>query len=361
MVEETKGVTPASTDPVIDIAEEAASAPADATEESSSSEDGTPKSAHEAIEAALQEESGEPDVQPDPPKEEEPAPESSPEPPVTPEAEKETPTEPNLEELYQTPEGLADKSKERFENLVRDNKSVRETLEAKETEVTEMSGYVQQIQGAIQDANSTPEDFGRMLGYMKLANSRNVEDNRQALALLQTEIRKLAEITGDVPDGDDPLSNHPDLQQAIEDMSMTEEHAVELAKLRNQNKASARREQTIVTETETANQQQQELDQATTDVKALIANWKKTDIDFDVKQAILLEMAPEIKETYSPSQWTAALKQAWVAIGKGVSLKGKQAPPESIVPSIATTTPASAGNIEPQSAHEAVQRALGDS
>lgn len=345
-------VVPPTADPAVP-AEPPASAPVDVNEDPSPQE--TPQSPADAIEAALREESGEPDV----PEPTAPEPEPSPEPPVTPEAEKDPPAEPDLDELYKTPDGLQDKSKERFESLVRDNKSVRADFEEQTKTYTQMTEYVQQIQTAIDETKGTADDFGNMLGYMKLSNSTNIEDNREALRLLHKEVEKLTAITGDTPAGDNPLDNHPDLQSEVDEMTMTEAHAKELATLRNQQKASESREAKTNQAVEAQQSKQSELDTAATDVKALVDEWKSTDIDFEAKHAILLDMAPDIKATYPPSQWAAALKQSWAAIGKGVSLKKKEAAPapEPTAPLKSASTSA-AGDKVPDNVVDAVEQAL---
>ena len=112
-----------------------------------------------------------------------------------------------------------ERSRKRFEKLLHERKEAREIA----------NSFVDQIKGAGYDVNS----FATVLEFGRLVSSNDVNQKRQAMAMLDQVRANLAAELGEV----DLLKGNPDLEKEVKDMNLDRKRAVEIANARRQKAA----------------------------------------------------------------------------------------------------------------------------
>lgn len=312
--------------------EEEASQPQD--EESESSAEEEPKSAEEAVTEALKEESGE-----EAPKEE------SAEKAEEPEKAEET-EEPD--DLYTEPEGLKEKGKQRFQDLVADNKSKADKLSQAQQAVSE-------IQTTIKNTGMNADELGFVFDYGKLAVSSDRNSQQTALEMAKNEVKRLSTQLGIEQEGLDLLEGHPDLQKRVEDYDINREDALEIRNYRTEKSSNAKDQERQLAAQNEATQAQANEEASLSQVTAFMDSMQKIDIDYKAKEAILMKQVDAIRSNYQPQQWPAAVKQLYDTCGL---LSSKQTMEKKTAAQPISTKNVDPGNQVPTSAVDAVKLAL---
>jgi hypothetical protein len=166
----------------------------------------------------------------------------------------------------------------------------------------------------IKATGTTPEQYGEVLGFMQLFNSRDPEQQGKALEMLDSMADRLALLLGKERASSDPLKNFPELQEAVTKGQITPQYAKELARQRAGN--------TFRTELQSsANQQEQqrqtanaELNNARNELNAIEATLKGTDPQWAAKRAQLVPVLQPIFKNLPPKQWPQAFKDAYAQL-----------------------------------------------
>ncbi len=321
-IKDEKSVTEESQPPVLD--EKSESSPEDET-------------AVDAIKKALTEDDEEEEI-PDQPKE------------VDAKVEKEVVEDVEDDDIYSEPEGLKPKAQERFRSLVEDNKNKTGKLEQAETALNEIHKTVQQ-------SNMSPEEFGYLIDYGRMAVSKDPKELEYALQTAQNEVTRISQALGKEVEGVDLLSDHPELKQRVEDYELTREDALrmvsserELTQLRNaQNQQTQQRDQ--------VSKQQGIQDQSLSKVKSYMDKMKATDIDYSAKEAKLVEHAIKVRENYPPEQWPTVIQDLYETMGFDASSKKQELKTSAPTPVQSTTS--TIGSQVPKTMEEAIHLGLG--
>ncbi len=286
------------TDETTDV-NESSSPQEDAQKESESSPE---KDVAEAISEALKPETEAPA--------EKAAETSEPDPAVKPEVKDEKPL--TAEELYEEPEGLKPKGQDRFRSLVEDNKATK-------TQLGEATSALQEIRKTVETSGMSPEEFGTMIEYGRLVHSTDPADLKVAYKLARDESRKLALELGIQEDGVDLLADFPDLKEQRESLEITEESALELAKLRRrESELTAEKTQLLHNQEQTTQLEQVKTD-SLNEVKSFMSNKKQTDIDYAHKESVLMSKVDDIRNQFAPKDWPKVIAQLYDTIGAGAS------------------------------------------
>ena len=286
--------------------------PAGTDVEGSSTDDGKDKkpipSLKEEIESAFAEEKGEA------PKKEEPKKE---EPKKDPKGKPETSERPDDgqdTDPLKVPEGIKEGSKahERFQNLANTNKELTSKAE-------ELDSYVTGMRGMVNDAGLNKEGFRDLLDFAREANSG---DPKKALELLDVQRKELLLKIGEVVEAPGVLDDFPDLKEKVENHDLSEADAIKLAQ------AEVFKKQADQVNKTQADQQAEEtnykaaVQKYSAEVTALEAEWKKNDVDYSSKSAIIYEKLNDIQKQ-PPEQWPFLVKQAYDLITSAVKKSGK--------------------------------------
>ena len=249
------------------------------------------------------------------------------------------------------PKELAEKTQDRIRSLA-------DRVKVAEAGVTERTGELDELITMVQDTGTTGEQYGQVLGFMKLFNSTDEADQRAAFKVMQVELATMAAKLGETIPGVDPLAAHADLQAEIEAGTLTGDRAVEIANTRTREAASA-----LMTETGNADAAaQNDIEQSIVDAKAELAVYetaKKTDPQWAAKKAILVPALRSVMRTIHPSLWKSTFEESY---DKLVLPKAAAPTPKPKVPTpLRPKNPAGEGTKQPSSMAEAIELSLGGS
>lgn len=230
----------------------------------------------------------------------------------------------------------ADKKQENIRDL-------HTNYENAKTKNVELEGTLNAIRETVQDAGVNAEEFRSLLDYGKLVKSGNYD---QALQILDAQRFALAKTMGKELPGVDLLGQHPDLSAEVNNLQLSRERAVELARQREQ---QARQQEFVQQRQQEQNLQQQQFaaqEQAITAIGTLGEQWASTDPDYAEKEKVLLKYLPNIRQNFPAHLWPNQIKLLYQTLG--------DARPVARTPS-PLRTGAAGGQRVPRTALEAVE------
>jgi hypothetical protein len=259
---------------------------------SSAPANGEPASMLDAIEQGLKEieGAGKPDAKP--------AGEQKP-------GEQKVPGEP--EDPLKQPDGLHPKAAQRFQQLVGMVKERDQQLEQLKTSSQGAQVAASTMGRFIKETGATMDQFNGIGAYLKARNSGDVQTEANIVIGLLQDLQmrtgiNLDELTPQL----DPLSRFPDLSQAVSSYQITREHALELARAREQNgQITQQREIAQARQTE-ARQWIGAKDSSINTIKEWERQMAATDPDYNDVSAVMRENGAAldwvVKNT-PPNQW----------------------------------------------------------
>lgn len=218
------------------------------------------------------------------------------------------------DDLSKPPEGISEGAKARFEKLVGRVKETSQQLEQTQSELHEVRQTSEVFSSFVRDTGVSGEQFGVMAQYLKAVNSGDFET---AQNIIVSELKSISTRTGkeiDFGSQADPLSDHPDLKEAVESYQLTRAHALELVRTR-----------AMQQQAEFVNQRQQQTDQQKQDwvgkkdaALADVGKWssalKKTDLDYaPLEKIIAADNGPlqQIMQNNPPERWLPELQMIY--------------------------------------------------
>lgn len=248
------------------------------------------------------------------------------------------PAEINDDELIK---GLSTQAQQRFRELANSAKENKQNFDKLQEETVAFREMVA-------DAQITPQDMLDLLDYGKAIRSG---DFGRAREVLQAQMRQLAIATGETFDPVDPLSAHPDLRAAVNEMEITEKHALELARARDIDAARQGQQQRQQQALQQTQQQAEATQQAFNQVAVMANGWRTNDIDWPAKQDFMMAKANEIQQSYPPHLWTRMIQDVYDTYSKAIqaAAQGKPRTPQPLRPGAKA-----GGQSAPASLHEAM-------
>lgn len=248
----------------------------------------------------------------------------------------------------------APRTKERIESLISMVKERDQQL-----------ARADQLLETIEQTGMSPDEFGTMLTYSRLAHSDKAEDQEQAFQFLQAEYRAACIRLGKT-DQIDLLAEHEDLQNAVKAGDITQAHANELALARTRAAEATRASQ----QRNTAKSAEQEYTAAVTaarnELNVLEVELRK-DPNYKAKYDFLAPLARPVFAGIHPSKWASTFHQMWKDL-KTVPAAAAPTPPAAApagaapaggpAPLRPNRQPAGQGQKQPSSALEALDAAL---
>ena len=243
------------------------------------------------LEGLLNEESKEVE---DEPKTEEPKVEEPKAPEV--EAKPKTPEEEDADLVSAIP---SERGKERIQTLLRQGR--------------EHKAEVESYRRTIQESGLDQESFNNLLTITKLVSSGSPEEIERGLAALETVRGNLYKSLGREAPGVDLLNGHDDLKSKVDDMSMTREDALAIAKARQFQQEEARKRQQFEMAQRDAQVYKAKVDTFQQQAMTVFAS-KAKELDYEVKiKALTSHFAqPGVVERFvrevPPEQWLSTLE-----------------------------------------------------
>jgi type II secretory pathway pseudopilin PulG len=208
---------------------------------------------------------------------------------------------------YSMPEGITERAQDRFTKLVDANKE-------KDTQIEGMTNTLMGMRKMVEDTGMSNQEFIDALDTMRTLKA----NPQEGIAKLQGYIDEIARQAGiEVqPYEYDALSDFPDLKSDVEDMKISREYALEVAKTRrNQQRQEAHRETKQQQESARRNWES-ERNAALPKIGEYIDQISKSDIDWDAKSPLMLEAAAYARDNLPPSKWVPYMQQEYNKITK---------------------------------------------
>jgi hypothetical protein len=165
-----------------------------------------------------------------------------------------------------------------------------------------------EIIGMITDTGANAVQYTSALAYLKMVNSGDPTQIRQAIAVMQNELTALSRMAGVPVPGVDLLGNHPDLKAAVDAKQITPEIAHELAASREQRSVQA---QQVQTSQLTQQQQQAEHNAGVRALNEIGKELAARDPNYRTKAVAVLKGIEAQMKQQPPSQWAQTFLVAY--------------------------------------------------
>lgn len=279
---------------------------------------------------------------------------------AAPTAEAAQPSRSQLDELCQIPRGLSGEARAKFKALSDHARQLDSQFQQRSQEHEQTSQRLRGFEDVLRDAGATAPVLNSHLQYIRAINTGDYES---ALAFIEAERASLAQAIGKPLDGVDLLADFPDLREAVDNYQMTENAALEMAKLRRvatQQQARDQQAQQVEQQRQAQEQYTQRRTVAMQGVEAWIES-QKSSIDWGVMEGAIVEFLrqPATRQTLSntpPEQWLDIIKSHYASIQ---TLVARNAPQRNGPTPLRPRGAGGAVGSVPNSAEEAVLKRLG--
>ena len=162
----------------------------------------------------------------------------------------------------------------------------------------------------ITDTGADPDQYANTLGFLKLYNSTNIDDRKQALAVVRGMVKELAL---DVGEGASvtKLADHDDLQAEVEAGTLTEPRAIEIAATRERQALIDNRTTAANEKTDTANQTQQNIAVGKGQLDELETSLRTSEKDYATLRPMFVGLLKPILRRTHPSEWGVAAREVF--------------------------------------------------
>lgn len=260
---------------------------------------------------------------------------------------------------YAMPEGLNEKTQERFQKMVTSLKEQAEEIHTLRQTAEQMQQDMEGYREVIKYSGATPEEFNQLIQFSHLSKSGEPEQLKQALQILEGVRTQILTTLGEERPDFDPLDAYPDLKQQVDEFDITREAALELARLRaQQQRAQQAQRQAMQPAGQEASAEaslEQRIQQGAQAVQEAVAAWEAENIDYQAYHPKLMERAQEIAKNYPPEQWAETLKLYYDALKEASAVRQ---PPQKKTTRPLRPQGAGGGKAEPKDLADAVGQAL---
>lgn len=261
-------------------------------------------------------------------------------------AEEQKPEEPKTPEQEEAEllDGVkSERGKERIQKVF----SERKALEAE----------LGEIRTIIQSTKMTPDQFAQTLEFGRLVNSGNEADLRVALEMVEQQRAMLYQQLGVEAPGIDLLAGHDDLKSAVDNMEITRERALELAKLRKAEAERMQKTQAQQQSQQATQQFQQTVQTAAQQMEAYLST-RANEVDHQARMKVISDHfrnpanLQQFVNTYQPEQWTSTIKFMYdnIQVPKATPQRDPQ-PLRSRPAALGTPSPAGSNPIDRIASH----------
>lgn len=218
------------------------------------------------------------------------------------------------------PDGLSPKAQERFQTLANTNKE----LSAKVAEYEPIVQSALGLQEVFQTNGVKREQFELAMSAVGMMNRGDLQG---ALRVLDEQRAMISMALGKPLPGADALANFPDLRQAVDNLQMTEEYALELARGRTAQNHQQQQHQRFQQEQQTQEQAQQAHQAGVRAVDDICKRLEKSDVDYAVIEPLLLkEIQGGLLQGIPPQRWGALVEKTYGLIKQTAGTVRSSAP-----------------------------------
>lgn len=212
------------------------------------------------------------------------------------------PKTPEAEEAELLEGVKSDRGKERIKQVFQEKKALEQDLN--------------QFRELVTNTGMSPQDFAQTLEFGRLVNSGDEKNLRVALEMVESQRTMLYAKLGVEAPGVDLLKGHDDLKAAVDNMEITRDRAVELAKFRKQQSEVQQRQQAEQKTVQDRQAFETTVKQAAGAMESYLVT-RQNEVDHPARMKVITEhfKKPEnlqaFIQTYEPHQWAATIKMMY--------------------------------------------------
>jgi len=197
------------------------------------------------------------------------------------------------------PESTNEKTAERIKSLIG-------LVKDKSGSEDQRNEIVEQIQATGTD----PEQYANTLGFLKLYNSKDSAQRKQALDVARGIVKELALELGEGASVT-KLSDHDDLQAEVEAGTLTETRATEIASTRERQKLQDSRDAAAATKDDDTETTNANIVAGKNQLDALETELRTNDKDYaDLREQFIGLLKPFLRRTH-PTEWGEAAREVY--------------------------------------------------
>lgn len=189
----------------------------------------------------------------------------------------------------------------------------RERIRQVFAERKQLEQDINEVRELISSTKMSPDEFAQTLEYGRLINSGDDKDLRVALEIIEGQRSALYQRLGVEAPGVDLLAGHEDLKNAVENLEITKERALELAKYRKADQDK----QAAVQQQQQTQQQQAQYQKTVQDAAGAMESYLSTranEVDHTARMEVIGNHfknpanLQEFVSKFEPHQWPTAIK-----------------------------------------------------
>lgn len=189
----------------------------------------------------------------------------------------------------------------------------RERIRQVFAERKQLEQDINEVRELISSTKMSPDEFAQTLEYGRLINSGDDKDLRVALEIIEGQRSALYQRLGVEAPGVDLLAGHEDLKNAVENLEITKERALELAKYRK----ADQEKQAAVQQQQQTQQQQAQYQKTVQDAAGAMESYLSTranEVDHTARMEVIGNHfknpanLQEFVSKFEPHQWPTAIK-----------------------------------------------------
>lgn len=195
----------------------------------------------------------------------------------------------------------------------------KERIKAVFAERKQLEADITEFRDLVKSTGMSAQEFAQTLEFGRLVSSNDEKNIRVALEMIEGQRAALYQKLGVEAPGVDLLSGHDDLKSAVENMEITRDKALELAKLRK-TQADQTARQTAETERAQSQEQYRQTVQSAAGAMETYLQTRAKEADHPARLKIIgehFQNAANLQrfvQTFEPKQWTAALQMMYDGI-----------------------------------------------
>lgn len=192
----------------------------------------------------------------------------------------------------------------------------RERIKAVFAERKALETNINEFRDIVQSTGMSAQDFAQTLEFGRLVNSGDEKNMRVALEMIERQRAAIYERLGVEAPGVDLLADHADLKQAVENLEIPRDRAVELAKFRKLDAQNRAQQQASQAQAQDIQGHQQSIGQASVAMKEYLATREK-EVDHPARMKVITDhfkdpaKLQQFVETYQPHQWAATIRMMY--------------------------------------------------
>lgn len=242
------------------------------------------------------------------------------------------------------PEGLSPKAQERFQTLANTNKE----LTARVQEYEPIVASARELQATFQAHGVKREQFDQAMEVVGLMNRGDLQG---ALRVLDEQRALISMHLGRPLPGADALAQFPDLRAEVDNLQITEERALEIARSRVAQNQTQQATQRFQQEQQTQQQAQEQHQAGVRAVDGVCKRLEQSDMDYAAIEPMLLkEINDGLLRGVPPSEWARIVEKTYGLIKQTASATRSSAPSTTVLRPTGGEPPRQA----PKTAYEAM-------